>query len=217
MTGKHTRLLSQVGLVLTLSSGVSYGEGLTFDFKDPKGVNSMTFVLDSLLEPIMGMASGVSGKITFDPADPGAASGEIAVDATSLHVMNEKMKEVLHGEDWLDVKKHPTISFRFDKVKNVHTAENQVFSFTAVGDFTCKGTTRRLEIPVSATFLAGQLEKRLRDAKGDLLIVRSEFKIDRKDFGIKPDTGAAIVAEDITVRVAIVGCAFAESENAQGD
>ena len=58
-------------LSLTLA-GTLASAPQTFDFKDPKGVNAIQFHLDSVLEPISGTASGISGTVTFDPANPAA-------------------------------------------------------------------------------------------------------------------------------------------------
>ena len=52
--------------ILTIAATASAASD-EFDFKDPKGVNAIYFVLDSELEPIMGMATGISGTVTFDP------------------------------------------------------------------------------------------------------------------------------------------------------
>jgi hypothetical protein len=46
---------------------------LTFDFKDPKGVNNVQFSLDAPLESITGTGTGISGSVTFDPAPPAAS------------------------------------------------------------------------------------------------------------------------------------------------
>ena len=79
-----------------------------FDFKDPKGVNSMTIQVDSILEPIMGTASGISGTLSFDPEAPKSANGKIVVSAGSIQTTNDRMTKVLHSEDWIDIEKYPT-------------------------------------------------------------------------------------------------------------
>lgn len=192
-------------LIALITAGSVRAGGAEFDFKDPKGVNSITFVLDSLLEPFSGVASGISGKVTFDPANPKATKGTISVETRSLHLANKGMKETLHGPDWLDVAKNPKIEFAMKEVTDYKSAGENVFELTVVGDMTCKGVTKELTIPVKATYLAGKLGDRSIKMKGDLLVLRAEFSIKRKDFGIKPDTSGQVVAEEIQLRVSIAG------------
>ncbi len=188
------------GLVGSVRAG-----GAEFDFKDPKGVNNVTFILDSLLEPFSGVASGITGKVTFDPADPKATKGLISVEAKSLHLENNGMKRALHGPDWLDVAKNPKIEFAIKSVTDYKSAGDNVFDLTVVGDLTCKGVTKELTVPVRATYLAGKLGERSSKLNGDLLVVRSNFAMKRKDFGIKPDMTDKVVAEEIQIQVSIVG------------
>src|SRR6056300_1754872 len=88
-----------------------FGSPKSFDFKDPKGVNTVIFQLDALLKSINGSAGGVSGNVSFDPEKPAETSGTISLEASSLRVDNSVLQEHMHGEDWLDVKKFPTIEF----------------------------------------------------------------------------------------------------------
>lgn len=178
-----------------------------YSFKDPKGVNSMSFVLDSLLEPIMGLASGVSGTLTFDPDKPEATKGKIVVEAKSLHLQNQRMEDVLHGDDWIDVERYPDVSFEFKKVDNVKRTPGGAVEMNVTGDFTLKGTTRTITIPVRMTHLPGRMSDRLRGAQGDLLVVRANFTINRTDYGIKEGMGDETVAHDIEIRASIVGMA----------
>src|SRR5208337_3836678 len=80
---------------------------LDFDFKDPKGVNNATFKLDAPLEAISGSADGITGSVSFDPAQPEVTKGKIVVAAASLQVPNPMMKGHLHGPMWMDVQKYP--------------------------------------------------------------------------------------------------------------
>src|SRR6266576_7295733 len=94
----------------------------TFDFKDPKGVNNAVFKLDAPLEAINGSANGISGTVTFDPANPAATKGKIVVAASSLHVPNPMMKEHLHSGMWMDVAHNGEITFELKELKNTKTA-----------------------------------------------------------------------------------------------
>jgi polyisoprenoid-binding protein YceI len=199
---RSTGLCVVLGLLAARSARAA---GTEFDFKDPKGVNSISFTLDSLVEPFTGVASGISGKVTFDPADPKATKGTITVETKSLHLENKGMQDTLQGPDWLDVQKNPTIEFAIKRVTDSKPAGDNVFELTVVGDMTCHGVTKELTVPVKATYLAGKLNERMSKMTGDLLILRSSFSIKRTDFGIKPDMTDKVVAEEIQVRVAIAG------------
>ena len=194
-----------VVIVGTLAARSVQAAGTEFDFKDPKGVNSISFTLDSLVEPFTGVASGISGKVTFDPADPKATKGTIVVEAKSLHLENKGMRDTLHGADWLDVQKNPTIEFAIKKVTDSKPAGDNAFELTVIGDFTCRGVKKEMSVPVKATYLAGKLNERMSKMTGDLLVLRSSFTIKRADFGIKSDIGNTVVADEIQIRVSIAG------------
>lgn len=192
-------------LILGMGASLAQAAATNFDFKDPKGVNSIVFMLDSTLEPIMGIASGISGTITFDPADPKATTGKITVPTKSLHTENKGMKDTMHDKDWLDAEKNPNIEFTIKKVTDAKSSEKDVHELTVVGDLTIKGITKEITVPVKATYLPGKLSERGGRAKGDLLVVRSNFSIKRADYKIKPEMDGKVVAEEIELRVSIAG------------
>ena len=103
--------------VITLALAASLNAApVSFDFKDPKGVNALQFSLDSVLEPIAGTAGGVSGTVSFDPANPAATSGKIVVATKSLVVPNATMTEHMLGNNWLDGAAKPEIIFQLSKL-----------------------------------------------------------------------------------------------------
>ena len=187
------------------SAALTSAAPIDFDFKDPKSVNAMYFLLDSEVEPIMGLASGITGTVSFDPAEPKKLSGKILVAAESLRTDNTEMNKVLHGDDWMKVKENTEISFTFQEVKESKSTGDNQWELSVSGEFLCKGVKKAMTIPVRATYQKGGLANRMRGQKGDLLILRTEFKINRKDFGIKPEMGNTVVAEEIQIRAAIVG------------
>ena len=203
-TSRRTRVSVLVIAGWLLSGHVSAGE-IEFDFKDPKGVNSVTFVLDSLLEPFMGVATGISGKVKFDPAKPKSLSGKIVIDVTKVQCANSGMTKAMQGEDWIDVAKYPTVEFSLTSVTRVAKLDDKTAIMTVVGNMKCKGVTQKIEVALKSTYLPDRMQHRMRGAKGDLLVLRSTFTISRKAFGIKPNMGPDVVADDIEVRVSIVG------------
>lgn len=199
-----TRLLLLTAAALAIAPAMA--ETLTFDFKDPKGVNNIVFQLDAPLESINGTASGISGTIVADPANPADVKGKIVVATESLHVPNPVMKEHLHGPKWLDGKAHPEIVFELKSVSNVKRDGN-TGTADVLGTFTLRGITKEITVPVKVTYLPGKLKARGGDKEGDLLVVRSGFKIKRSDFGIQAGQATEKVADEIEVSLSLAGSA----------
>ena len=180
-----------------------FAEAKSFDFKDPKGVNTVIFQLDALLESISGSASGISGNVSFDPKNPKGTTGSIILQASSLRVDNPVLQEHMHGEDWLHVSKFPKIEFALSDLKNVEQ-EGRTLRAEAEGKMTIRNVTIKMSVPVELTYLEGMLEKRNKVA-GDLLVVRSKFLVKRDDFGIKPGEYLDKVANDIEISINLAG------------
>ena len=181
----------------------SFAEAKSFDFKDPKGVNTVIFQLDALLESISGSAGGISGNVSFDPQNPKGTTGSIILQSSSLRVDNPVLQEHMHGEGWLNVSKFPQIEFALSDLQNVEM-EGRTIRAQAEGKMTIRNVTIKMSVPVELTYLEGMLEKRNKVA-GDLLVVRSKFQVKRDDFGIKPGEYLDKVANDIEISINLAG------------
>ena len=195
-------------LLATALVSAAHAAPQSFDFKDPKGVNNVQFNLDAPLESITGTATGISGTVVFDAAAPAATTGKIVLATKSLTVGNPLMAEHLHSANWLDVAKYPEITFEAVKVGNVKTKGVQI-SADLTGNLTVKGVTKEVTVPVTFTHLPDKLGARLGDAKikGDLLVLRATFEINRSDFNIMPGQATDKVAENIVLTLALAGAA----------
>jgi polyisoprenoid-binding protein YceI len=180
---------------------------IAFDLKDPKGVNNIVFKLDAPLESISGTTNGISGTISADPAEPEDIKGKIIEDAKMLTVPTPKMKEHMLGAEWLDTAKHPEITFEIKEVLNSKKDGN---SGTAdvKGIFTLKGVSKEVVVPVKVTYLPGRLADRTGGKmQGDLLVVRTNFQINRGDYGIKQGENLDKVSDVIDISLALAGAA----------
>lgn len=197
-----------VATVLGLAAFSAQATPQSFDFKDPKGVNNVQFSLDAPLESITGTGNGIAGTVVFDPANPAATRGRIVLEAASLTVGNPVMREHLHGEHWLAVAQHPEIVFEADGARNVRTEGGRILAEMS-GRLTVKGVTRDVVVPVSFTHLPDRLGARVGDPKvrGDLLVLRANFSIDRSAYGIQPGQNTDKVAETIELSLSIAGAA----------
>jgi polyisoprenoid-binding protein YceI len=190
--------------LITLVATAAYAAPQTFDFKDPKGVNNAVFKLDAPLESINGSASGISGTVTFDPENPAATTGKIVVAAESLTVPNPMQKGHMHSDKWLDVAKYPEITFEAKSLKNVKT-EGDVTTADVTGIFTLHGVSKEITAPVKLTYLKDKLSARVPNLKGDLLVIRANFVINREDFNIQKGQFEDKVADNIDLSLSIAG------------
>jgi len=201
--------MKYASLLTVLATGLvtaTFAESLTFDFKDPKGVNTVSFKLDAPLESISGSANGFSGTVTTDPATLSEFKGKLVVAVDSLQVPNPIMNGHVHGEQWLDAKKFPEITFEIGKVSNVKR-EGDAASGEVTGVFTLHGVSKEITAPAKVTYLPGRLKDRVPNAEGDLLVIRSEFTINRGDFDIQKGRNEDKVSNEIKITLAVAGAA----------
>ncbi len=198
---KLTGLLTLVGL-----TGAALAAPETFDFKDPKRVNNAAFKLTAPLETLVGNANGISGTVTFDPDKPAATKGKILVATSSLQVPNPMQKQHMLGGQWLDAAQFPEITFEAKELKNVTTTSN-LTSADVLGTFTLKGVAKEMTVPVKLTYLEGKLADRVPGQNGDLLVIRANFNIQRRDFNILPGQREDKVSDTIELTLGVVGAA----------
>ncbi|MEM7261481.1 MAG: YceI family protein [Planctomycetota bacterium] len=187
-----------------LTTSLVHADPIEFDFLDPKGVNSINFLLDSDLEPISGVVHGITGTVKFDPKKPKATTGTIKVETKAVHVPNSGMKKKLQTPEWLSVAEHPAIEFKVDKVKSAkQNKKDGRWMLEVTGTFTILGKKKQMTVPVVVQHLPGAYKKRNHRGEGDLLVLRSEFTVKRSDFGLGPQI--PVVADEMQITMAIVG------------
>ena len=184
----------------------SQAETLTFDFKDSRGVNNVAFRSDAPLESIKGTAKEFSGAITVDPANLSGARGRVAVATKSLIVPNPLMRMHLLSRDWLYAKAHPEISFEIRKVLLVDKESPDTSKVKVTGLFTLNGVSKEITVDAKVTYMPQRLREASKGKReGDLLVIRSEFEINRSDFGIRPREFLDRVADEIDLSLSIAG------------
>ena len=203
------RTLSAVLAAAALTAGVASSasaEEVSYDFEDPKGVNGIAFINDSPLEPFVGFGHGVEGMISFDADAPEAFGGSISVAADTLQVTSPQMTQHMLSDGWLGATEGARFEATFDSVEEVASSDDGKTVLTV------KGTMKYGPIEVDKTYTIeatlvpdGAAERGPKTASGDLLVLRSDFTVDRTDFGIKPEMDGSEVAKKITVMVRIVG------------
>lgn len=194
-----------IALVATTAAVVA--APLSFDFKDPKGVNNATFKLDAPLEAIAGSANGVTGTVSYDPEKPAHSKGKIVISTASLHVPNPTMKEHMLGEQWLNAAVNKEIVFEAISIANAKI-DGDTMTADVTGMLSLNGKTRGITVPVKFTYLKDKLGARTNGAmKGDLLVLRASFAVKRADYGINPKAPEDKVSDTIEIALSVAGAA----------
>ena len=200
--------IAQSALILaTAILGLNAIQAESFDFKDPKGVNNVTFSIDAPLEYISGTGNGISGNVEFDPAHPEKTSGTITLETSTLMVANSMMRDHLLGENWMNVEKYPVITFETTGVET-EQSDGNAFKLAVTGKLTVKDVTKEITVPATLNYLPGKLADRTNgNLQGDLLVLRTSFTITRSEFGINAGQYEDKVSDEIALKLSIAGAA----------
>jgi polyisoprenoid-binding protein YceI len=155
------------------------------------GSNTAAFHAEDTFDAFDGKTSGVTGAIVADPANPSAASVQLAIDIDSLDTGNSLRNKEMR-ERYLETGKFGTATFKSISVTGpASIAPNQPADINVTGDLTLHGVTKRMTIPVHVVLIP---EGRIHATSG--------FKIHMPDFGIVvPHNILVTVNDDVPVRL----------------
>ncbi|HLZ08979.1 MAG TPA: YceI family protein [Chloroflexota bacterium] len=145
---------------------------------------------------VKGHFDGVSGTIRADSADLAGASIDVEIDAASLNTRESRRDTHLRSTDFLDVERHPTITFVSTGVEPARDGR-----WLIRGNLTIRGTTRAVELD---TVLKGQG----RNPEGlEVAGLAARTEINRRDFGLTwnqtLETGDLLVGDTIAIQLEV--------------
>jgi len=89
-----------------------------------------------------GLFQDFTGTLTYSSEDPTKCKIEVTVQAASLDGRAPGRDKVLRSDDFFDVEKYPTLSFRSTKVSSTGKDTDDVED-----DLTIRGVPKRITIP----------------------------------------------------------------------
>ena len=153
-----------------------------------KAHSEINFVADSRMLSAHGFFGKWDAVVALDPQNWEASTVAITIDASSINTRVDMRDDHLRSPDFLDVAKHPTITFKSTGIRK--TGEKKM---DITGDLTMRGTTKQIVVPATLVFYEG--------AQGRF---RGQFALNRKDFGVSYDSTVNPIENEVQVQWDIV-------------
>ena len=132
-----------------------------------------------------------SGEI--HPDDPGRSKFEATINTASIRTHNEQRDKDLRSSNFLEIDKHPTMTFKSTKIE--HAGGDR---YRVTGDLTIKGSTKPVTLDIVKY---GEFNDPM---MGHRIGYAAETKINRKDFGMNFDAmldGKFVVSNDVSINI----------------
>ncbi len=143
---------------------------------------------------VRGQMGPVTGTVNLDEKDLTKSKVDVKVDATRINTQNEKRDGHLKSPDFLDVAKHPALTFKSKKIEKV--GDNK---FKVTGDLTIRNVTKEVALDTELTPEVKDMQKRT--VRG----VIATTQINRKDFGLvwnmPVEGGGVLVGDDVKIEI----------------
>ena len=143
------------------------------------------------INTVKGRFKEFTGKLVMDGDAQKDATATIKVQ--SIDTVVEQRDNHLRTPDFFDAKTYPTITFKTKRI------EPTVDGVVMIADFTMRGVTKELRLPVT-------LSKPIKDPWGNTRVgLETKTKLNRKDYGIKYndllESGVAAVGDEIEIEI----------------
>lgn len=156
--------------------------------------SSISFKVRHFFSYVNGSFKKFEGTISVDRDHPEKSSVTATIDAASIDTKNEKRDADLRSEDFFEVAKYPTITFKSKSVKQTGADSGDI-----VGNLTMHGVTK--EITLQVKFLGKGQGMGGKPISGWQV---TPEPIKRSEYGLnwsKMVEGTAVVGEEVTISI----------------
>ena len=148
---------------------------------------------------VRGRFKDVKGTIEVDEQNPDRSTVNVEIGAASIDTGVADRDAHLRSADFLDVEKHPTLTFRSKRIEGAMKKEGD--RFKVVGDLMIRG--KAIEVTLESTY-GGTGKDPWGNIKG---AAEATAKIDRRDWGLMwnqaLETGGILVANEVRIEVQV--------------
>ncbi len=160
---------------------------------DPEHTTIGFSAVHMLVSNVQGQFKVFSGFVEMDPDARIVNTVEAVVKTWSINTNHHQRDAHLRSQDFLDVDKYPTITYKLKSYRRTGNHE------TAVGDLTLHGVTKEVT-------LVGNLIGVTKDPTGNIRAgFMLEGRINRRDFNVNfsatLDNGGMIVSDEIIIKI----------------
>ncbi|MGK9066828.1 YceI family protein [Stutzerimonas chloritidismutans] len=186
-------MLKKTFAALALGTALFAGQAMAADYTiDQKGQHAfVNFKISHLgYSWLWGRFNDFSGTFSFDADQPEASKVEVTLQTASVDSNHAERDKHLRSDDFLNVSKHPTATFKSTSVKSTGEGTADI-----TGDLTLNGVTK--PVVIAAKFIG--------EGKDPWGGYRAGFEgtttLQLKDFDIKMDLGPASQSVDLIISV----------------
>ena len=97
-----------------------------------------------MISNVKGKFSGLSGVLKLGETDYAHSTAEVSIPAASVRTVDEKLDAHLTSEDFFDVEKFPTLTFRSNSIR--YTGGHD---YAVADDLTIRGVTKPVTLTVN--------------------------------------------------------------------
>jgi polyisoprenoid-binding protein YceI len=152
--------------------------------------------LHNTIAYVKGRFRQFSGTVNVNEQDLLKSTVELTIDATSVDSQAVQGREdLINGEDMLDTKQFPTISFKSSSIQ-----QQGLNNFVVSGDLTLRGITKPIQVPVSFNGIVTTRMGMAAGFSGNMTLKLSDFAV---PFTREFEPGKRVVGDELKVELQI--------------
>jgi len=184
-------------LLLVLLTGVRVQAGAA-TYKIDSEHSAVTFHIHHLIGKVTGHFDRFQGTVDYDADKPASWKTSATIEAASINTQSAKRDTHLRSEDFFEVEKYPTLTFKSTGVTDIQGNHAKLH-----GDLTMHGVTK----PVVLDLEVGGVAK---DPWGGTHAAFSATgKLDRRDYGVEwnqaVEGGGVLIGNEVELELDIEG------------